>query len=183
MQKVHSLRTHRSRDRHALCSVGKCSENFQHLPGTPLGIPSNRGVKNKKETFLQATHPQLPSLGIWLFWLRLGELKKLSSNDINAFLLNSVTSIPCCIKGDSIQYWRQKLFRFDKRRSAVRITYLIHCFSLIDYLTLFGFTDRARLSGLLYFHLFFHLCYKFSLSFYYLLARNLLVFILISFKI
>jgi hypothetical protein len=69
--------------------------------------------------------------------------------------LNSVTSIPCCIKGDSIQYWRQKLFRFDKRRSAVRITYLIHCFSLIDYLTLFGFTDRARLSVLLYFHLFF----------------------------
>jgi len=44
MQKVHSLRIHRSRDHHALCNVGKCSENSQHLPGTPLGIPSGRGV-------------------------------------------------------------------------------------------------------------------------------------------
>lgn len=44
MQKVHTLCIHRSRDRHALEIVGKMFRIFQHLPRTPLGIPSGRGV-------------------------------------------------------------------------------------------------------------------------------------------
>ena len=121
MQKVHSLRTHRSRDRHALCSVGKCSENFQHLPGTPLGIPSSRGVKNKKETFLQATNPQLPFLGIWLFWLRLGELKKtlvqwyqcFFTEFCNVHTLLYKRRLYSILKAETFQIWQEALRRPD----------------------------------------------------------------------